>query len=168
MISDEDEARAFYAEAWDHHMNGCNGLARVGYLRAARLADAAGALDVRAEALWGLIQLDGSEQRHEDALSRTDEAIALFATLGSTARRALVLERKAELLTRTQRWLDARIAWRQVKEALPAEGRTWERGHCDSRIFEASEQIQRAARAERLAAGPDASRRPLFGRRWVR
>jgi len=168
MISEDEAARALYAEAWDHHMNGCHDLARVGYLRAARIADAAGSVDVRADALEGLIRLDCSEQRYEAALSRVDELIGLFGSLGKTAKRASLLEGKAEWLTRTQQWLDARIAWRHAKTALAAEGRTSDVARCEVRIAEVSERIQKAARADRLAAGPDIPRRPLFGRRWPR
>lgn len=168
MIPEDEAARALYAEAWDHHMDGCHDLARVGYLRAARIADAAGAVDVRADALEGLIKLDCSEQRYEAALSRADELIGLFVSLGKTAKRAALLEGKAEWLTRTRQWLDARIAWRQAKAALAAEGRALDVVRCEAQIAEVSERIQKTARADRLAAGPDISRRPLFGRRWPR
>lgn len=169
MISDEEEATASYAEARDHHLDGCYDLARIGYLRAARLAAASGTLDVRADTLVGLVELDRAAQRYEEALSRADEAIALCKALGKAARLASLLECRAYSLTQTQRWLDARIAWRQAKEAMSAAGwRGWQVDLCDSRIAEAAEQIHKAIRAERRAAGPDVSRRKLFGRHWVR
>lgn len=169
MTSDEEEARALYAEAWDHHMDGRRDLARVSYLRAARIADAAGALDVRADALAGVVRIDCATQRYKEALSRADEAIALCKALGRAATLASLLECRASSLTQTQQWLDARIAWRQAKEAMSAAGwRGWQVDLCDSRIAEATKHIQKAVRAERRAAGPDVSRRPLFGRHWVR
>lgn len=169
MISDEEEARAFYAEARDHQLDGCHDLARLGYLRAARLAAASGALDVRADALVGLVEIDRAAQRYEEALSRADEAIALCKAFGKAAKLASLLECRACSLTQTQRWLDARIAWRQAKEAMSAAGwRGWQVDLCDNRIAEATEQIHKAGRAERRAAGPDVSRKKLFGRHWVR
>ncbi|MFC7380533.1 hypothetical protein [Brevundimonas sp. GCM10030266] len=169
MISDDEEATALYAEARDHHLDGCYDVARVGYLRAARLADAAGALEVRADALTGLVEIDRAMQRYEEALFGADEAIALCKALGKAARLASLLECRAYSLTQTQQWLDARIAWRQAKAAMSAAGwRGWQVDLCDSRIAEAAEQIHKAVRAERRAAGPDVSRRPLFGRHWVR
>lgn len=169
MTSDDEEATALYAEARDHHLNGCHDLARVGYLRAARLADAAGALEVRADALAGLAEIDRATQSFEEALFRTDEAIALYKALGKTTRLASLLECRASSLTQTQQWLDARIAWRQAKEAMWAAGwRGWQVDLCDDRIAEATEHIRQAVRAERRAARPDVSRRPLFGRHRVR
>lgn len=169
MASDEEEASALYAEAWDHHMDGRHDLARVGYLQAARIAEAAGALAVRADALAGVVKIDRATQRYEEALSRADEAIALCRALGKAATLASLLECRACSLTQTQQWLDARIAWRQAKQAMSAAGwRGWQVDLCDSRIAEAARHIQKAVRAERRAAGPDVSRKPLFGRHWVR
>lgn len=169
MISDEEEATAFFKEAQDHQLNGCYDLARISYLKAARLADAAGALELHAYARAGLVEVDRATQRYEEVLRYADDAVALCAPFGKPAKLASLLECKAHALTETRQWLDARVAWRRAKKAMSDAGWVgWGVGVCDSKIDEASDHISKAVRAERLAAGPDVSRRKLFGRRWVR
>ncbi|WP_156389301.1 hypothetical protein [Brevundimonas sp. Root1423] len=169
MVSDEEEATALFKEARNHQLNGCYDLARIGYLRAARLADAARALGVHANARAGLVEVDRATQRYDEVLRYADDALALCNAFGTPARLASLLECKAHALTETNQWIDARVAWRQAKKAMSDAGWIgWQVGVCDSKIAEASEHISKAVRAERLAAGPDVSRRKLFGRRWVR
>ena len=143
--------------------------ARESYRRAARLSAEANLPELQAEAVWALAGLDRSDGRWAEALEGVELVIDLWEQAGEPRRRAFALQERAEILTRLERRLDARLAWRAARAALVVLGDANYVSRCDQAIHDLSDQIQNEARAERRAtATPALSRSRLFGRRWVR
>lgn len=134
-----------------------------------RLAEDAALRGLQAHALEGLVEVDIRQERFAEALETTGIVLGLWEEVGDPRRRAQALQKRAEILTAMDRWLDARSAWRAARPALHHLGDPWAIVRCDSRIAELTDKIYKQARDERRAGEvTDPRRRLLLGRRWLR
>ena len=142
---------------------------RKAYRRAVRLSAAAGVPRVRALAAERLVRIDMLEGRHRDALGGIELVIGLWEQLGELGPRAQALRKKAEILVRMDRVLDARLAWREARAALRDHGSSYDVLHCDSAIEDIGAKFRAQARGKRRArASSDPSRQGVLNRRWPR